>query len=184
MRSCFADSVCGLTGSQVSALTYNGSDATAYGYYSHNGQYTANTGIYGLTAGNWAIRDTNGGIIKGVASCNNTFPTEIFNTVMTAMQNNTMTEEQIIAATWGSCNSDAIQPGDTFTPTAQGQYCWCKITSFTPSGDSACNVTTSLWIYYNDYENVSNCASDCANDCRDASFDSSDFRRAMFGVKQ
>ena len=182
--SCFASQVCGLTGSAVNGLTYNDEDSTAYGYNSNNGQYSENASIYGLTStGTWAVKDTGGGIVKGIASCNSTMPT-IMDTIMTAMDNGTMSEEQAIAAVYGSCASDAIKPGNTFSSSSSGQYCWCKMSSYTPSGGSACNVASPSWVFVGGGESASDCAYYCASDCASLVMGGPDFLRAVFGVSQ
>ena len=183
----FASSVCGLTGSQVNALTYNDSDDSIYGFYSHDGQYTQNTSTYGLTStGTWAVKDTNNGVIRGIASCNSTMPT-IMDTVMAAMENETMTEEQALNAIWGSCSSDAIKPSNTFSNTSNlnngDQYCWCKMESYTPNNGSACNVASPSWVFCTDADSVPDCESACTSYCAMMiSLYGDVFRRAVFGV--
>ena len=173
----FASQVCGLNGSAVDGLTYNSSDSSTYGYNSHNGTNTQNTSTYGLTStGTWAVKDTNNGVIKGIASCNSTGS----NTYDT-----TMTEEQA----WGSCSSDAIKPGNTFSNTSNlnngDKYCWCKMTSYTPSGESACNVASPSWVFDRDLGSASNCANLCAVFCAIGVMNyGDDFLRALFGVAQ
>ena len=181
--SCFASQVCSLTGSAVNGLTYDYSDSTVYGFYSHNGQNKLNESTYGLTAGGWAIKDTGGGIVKGIASCNSTMPT-IMETIMTAMGNGTMSEEQALAAVYGSCASDAIKPSNTFSSSSSGQYCWCKMSSYTPSGGSACNVASPSWVFYPDGGPASDCAGECVIYCAYSVLNLADFRRAVFGVSQ
>ena len=183
--SCFAASVCSLTGSQVNGLT--GSD---YGYNSHDGQDAENTSTYGLTStGSWAVEFTNGGVARGIASCNNT-DSNTFDTVMTAMQNGTMTEGQVVNAVYGSCSSDAIKPGNTFSNTSNlnngDQYCWCKMTSYTPNNGSACNVASPSWVFVIGfhYGSASECADGCASGCAYGIASLDFFRRAVFGVSQ
>ncbi len=180
----FASQVCSLTGSAVNGLTYDDSDFTTYGYYSHDGQYIENESTYGLTAGGWAVKDTGGGIIKGIASCNNSTMPTIVGTMVTAMVNGTMTQEQALAAVYGSCESDAIKPGNTFSSSSGGQYCWCKMSSYTPSGGSACNVASPSWVFRRDYGSASSCALECARNCAGGIVDNTGFRRAVFGVSQ
>lgn len=178
----FASQVCSLTGSAVNGLTYNTNDSTAHGWYSHNGRSKRNESTYGLTAGGWAVKDTNGGIVKGIASCNNTMPT-IYNTVNAGMSNGTMTSEQAMNTLWGSCESDAIKPGNTFSSSSTGQYCWCKMESYTPSGGSACNIASPSWVFIG-ADSVSGCAFLCVNDCASYVMNRAGFRRAVFGVAQ
>ena len=174
MRSCFADSVCGLEGGDISGLTIS-----AFGFKSNNGQLANNTTTYGLTEnGTWAVEFSDGSIVKGIAVCNNNIPT-VWDTAMDS--------EDALNMVWGNCSSDALKPGTTFGGNSTGSSCWCKITSFTPNGDSACNVTTALWVNLGDLgsdtmclgDNTSACAGGCALD-----FDESTIRHAMFGVSQ
>ena len=185
--SCFASSVCSLTGSGVNGLTYNMDDFTAYGYYTHDGQDRPNESTYGLTAGGWAVKDTSGGIIKGIASCNSTKP-NLWDTVMARMSNGTMTEEQLVNTLWGTCNTDTFRPSNTFNATASGQgndqYCWCKMESYKPTGGSVCNVASPSWVFSYDVESVSHCAGNCARFCAELVMNYAVFRRAVFGVSQ
>ena len=179
----FASSVCGLNGSAVNGLTYSNS-----GYNSHDGQEAENASTYGLTTpGTWAVEFSNGGVIKGTASCNST-NSNTYDTIVSAMISGTMTEEQVINALWGTCNNDTFKPSNTFDATASGQdsdqYCWCKMESYTPSGESACNIASPSWVLLIDLESASNCANDCADACADGVRDFDDFRRAVFGVSQ
>ena len=160
--SCFASQVCGLNGSAVNGLTYNMDDSTAYGYYSHDGQYKLNESTYGLTAGEWVAKDTSGGIVKGIVSCNSTTGSREYD----------------------SCEGDAIKPGNTFSSSSSGQYCWCKISSYTPSGGSVCNVASPSWVFRNNDGSASNCAYWCEARCAAYFVDQVGFRRAVFGVSQ
>ena len=162
VKSCFASQVCSLTGSAVNGLTYDYDDSTTYGFYGHNGQNKQNADIYGLTVGGWVVKDTSGGIIKGIASCNSTNG----------------------AGVYDSCASDAIKPGNTFSSSSSGQYCWCKISSYTPSGGSACNVASPSWVFYYDLESASDCAASCAFYCATYVMFLPDFRLAVVGVSQ
>ena len=166
----FASSVCGLNGSAVNGLTYSN-----YGYNNHDGQNIYNTSTYGLTIpGTWAVEFSNGGVARGVASCNSTQPT-----------GNTM---------WETCNTDAFRLSNEFSATASGQgndkYCWCKMESYTPSGGSTCNIASHSWVFNLDADTASACASYCASRCvaaienKRAIESLAEFRRGMFGVSQ
>ena len=175
----FASSVCGLTGSAVDGLT-----DSDIGYISNDGQNTENTSTYGLTStGSWAVEFTNGSVIRGTAICNST-SSNTYDTMLAALMNETMTEEQAISGVWGSCDSDAIKPSNTFNTSSSGQYCWCKMESYTPSGGSACNVASFSWVFNGDFSYASNCAGLCAFACTSDIMDFDDGRRALFGVSQ
>ena len=184
VKSCFASQVCSLTGSAVNGLTYDDSDSTTYGFYSHDGQNKSNESTYGLTStGTWAIKDTSGGIVKGIASCNSTKP-NLWDTVKEGKSNGTMTEEQETNTLWGTCNTDTFRPSNTFSSSSSGQYCWCKISSYTPSGGSACNVASPSRVFDYDERSASYCAIDCAYGCAYDVMHYPGFRRAVFGVSQ
>ncbi|MBQ3784914.1 MAG: InlB B-repeat-containing protein, partial [Alphaproteobacteria bacterium] len=135
----FASSVCGLSSSQVSSLV-----GTNSGWISHDGQYTAGESQYGLiSAGDWALQFNNGDVVRGIASCNDVSGSE----------------------QWETCNTDAFKPSNTFNTSSTGQYCWCKMISYTPSGGSDCSVVSSAWVFEYDNGNESDCANECASYC-------------------
>ena len=178
VRQCsFASSVCGLTGSEVTSLT-----GESYGAKTNNGQ-ASNASQYGLTEnGTWAVEFSGGGVLKGIASCNNTTP-NTFNTILDGLINETMTEEQAYNALWGTCNNDTFKPSGAFDTSSTGSNCWCKMTSWTPSVGSACNVASS-WVFYSSPGSDSDCASGCAFYCAYLAHGNNLFRRALFGVSQ
>ncbi len=182
--------MCGLTGSAINGLEYSD-----YGSNSLDGLYAENISIYGLTStGSWAVEFSNGGIARGIASCNNT-SSNTYDTVIAQVyygvggSEGTMTGEQAWSEIWGSCNSDAIKPSSTFNTSSSGQYCWCKMTSWTPSGGSACNIASPSWVFEDEIRSTDDCAYDCADYCAThfsglVSAGSTNFRRALFGVSQ
>ena len=127
---------------------------------------------------------SNGGVLKGVASCNGTMPT-VVDTLMAAMENEPMTEEQIMNAVWGACDRDTFKPSNTFDTGNSGQICWCKMESYTPSGGSACNTSSPLWVFFTVYPGTDDCLGSCADNCAGDGIGANDFfRRAVFGVAQ
>ena len=185
-NDCFASSVCGLNGSAVNGLTYNSSDSSTYGYNSNNGTNTHNTSTYGLTStGTWAVKDTNNGVIRGIASCNST-GSNTYDTMLAALMPGIIMTSEQFNALYGSCSSDAIKPSNTFSTSSSGQYCWCKMTSYTPSGGSACNIASPSWVFFDDFGSASVCADYCASSCALAVLGNvvglDDFRRVVFGV--
>ena len=186
VKSCFSSYVCGLTSSDVDSLSVDTSDNTAEGYYAHSGSFNSNVSLYGLSAGEWAVKFADGSIVRGIASCNNT-PSNTVYTLMEEVDNGTITEEQGMALLYG-CGSDAIKNpnSSTFTKNTTGQHCWCKTTSYTPYGGTTCNVTEtsavfSMW----DISDESSCLRLCASNCPYNFYLGVDnVRRAMFGVMQ
>ena len=160
----FASSVCGLSRSVINSL-----EEVDAGYKSYSGTFDSKTTEYGLTsAGEWAATLSNGGMIRGISSCNNTTP-NVWAMIMEAVANGTdinMTEEEMMDRMWGSCG-DGIKPNNTpFSSSVTGPNCWCKITSYTPSGGTACNVSTAAWVFMQwDISEESDCASLCASNC-------------------
>ena len=154
----FASSVCGLSSSQISGL-----EISDIGIMSHDGTQQYNANPYGLTTGTWALEFTNGGVARGIASCNN-IKSNIWDTALAALvEDNDV--ETFGTLLWGTCNTDTFKPGDTFDNSVDGQYCWCKMTSYTPNNSDACNISSSAWIFLGDYDDPSECAYQCAGDC-------------------
>ena len=187
VRSCFSSYVCGLTSSDVDSLSVDTSDNTAAGYYAHNGSFNANANLYGLSAGEWAVKFADGSIVRGIASCNNT-QSNTWYTIMTTWnwESDDDSWENVL---WGSCSSDAIKNpnSSTFTKNTTGQHCWCKTTSYTPYGGNTCNVTETSAVFapWDVDGDESACLSLCAGNCVgifDMTGDNG--RRAMFGVMQ
>jgi len=127
-------------------------------YVSHMGSdgSTSNTDN-DLTAGEWKTSWTSGngtkGTLKGIASCN--------------------TIEGTYASSTGSSAS--------MTNGVTGQYCWCKTTSWTPSGGTELRVS-SAWVFNYDYGRGGNCANYCAGGCAGNVGYDSGFRPAVFAA--
>ena len=180
-RSCFASSVCGLTGSDVNGLV-----ASGYGFKCDStGQYGAlaqNASTYGLTADNtWAVEFTDG-IARGIAGCSSIRPSN-YDTILAAMNDETMDEEQLMNVWWGNCNADTFISASTFSNSSPGQYCWCKMTSYTQSSGGVCNINNSSWVFYFDTDSLDGCKYGCAGECAELLSEFSIFRRALFGVQ-
>ena len=180
-RSCFASSVCGLTGSDVSGLVASGSGFKC----DSTGQYGAlaqNASTYGLTADNtWAVEFTDG-IARGIAGCSSIRPST-YDTILAAMNDETMDEEQLLNVWWGNCNADTFISASTFSNSSPGQYCWCKMTSYTQSSGGVCNINNSSWVFYFDADSLDGCKYGCAGECAELLSEFSIFRRALFGVQ-
>jgi len=127
-------------------------------YVSHMGSdgETKNTDN-DLTAGEWKVTWTSGngtkGTMKGIASCNTTNGTVASSTVSSASMTNGVT----------------------------GGDCWCKTTSWTPSGGTELRVS-SAWLYNDDYGIGISCAASCALRCAYKVKADSGFRSALFGA--
>ena len=156
----FASSVCGLSRSVINSL-----EEVDAGYKSYDGTFDSKTTEYGLTSvGEWAATLSNGGMIRGISSCNNTTP-NVWEEALHGMIS--ISWEEATELLWGSCNGDGIKPNNTpFSSSVTGPNCWCKITSYTPSGGTACNVSTAAWVFMPwDISEESDCASLCAPNC-------------------
>ena len=120
------------------------------------------------------------GTVSMVTSCNNTLP-NVLSTIETAISNGTMDWEEATDVLWGSCDSDAIKPGNTSFDST-GEQCWCKIVDYTPNGGSTCNISSSVWVWNNDLDTISgyNCAEHCSRFCLQYIEAAPVFRRALF----
>ena len=118
-----------------------------------------------LENGGWKISWTSGakqGTLNGIASCNST-----------AGDNGNWN--------WNNDSSNWSRSGDTFNSSSTGQYCWCKPTSWTPSGGSAVSLSAA-WVFLSDVGDAGGCADGCAFNCAYYVGDDSGFRAAVFGV--
>ena len=182
VKSCFASSVCGLTGSDVDGL-----QAINGGYKTKDGLNVYQDTQYGLTEnGTWAVEFSNGGVARGIASCNS-INSNTADTMWDEFDNGTITEDQVYNAVYGSCSSDAIKSGNTFDTSNTGIYCWCKMTSYTPHGDTQCNVVNAMWVFVSEADDgtASGCAGRCSAVCASSWFmDVTIFGHALLGVSQ
>ncbi len=173
------DSVCGLDASAISSLS-----GVNLGGVALDGQGTPSAATYGLTSpGTWAVEFSNGDIARGRFTCTD-IGSNMFDTVMTELNNGTMTQQEALHSLWGSCDSDALQPSSTLSVTGTGQYCWCKMDSYTPNGAEICDLSYSSWVFYPMGEQ---CSERCIEYCVYFVYDSSmvpDFTMALFGVSQ
>ena len=163
---------CGLRGSET------WSDG---GYYSHDGTVVYNNTTYGLGTGEWALVITDG-IIRGESSCNTT-QSNTFNSVIEAVNNGTMNETDAINALYAN-DSDAIRPNNAFTNSSTGEFCWCKMNSYTPNAGAQCDVSSSAPWVYNLVATGANCSTNCTVYCLQLILYDvySSFKRALFGI--
>ena len=101
-----------------------------------------------LSNGEWKISWTSGatqGTMHGVASCNST-----------AGDNGNWN--------WNNDSSNWLRSGDTFNSESTGRYCWCKPTSWTPSGGATQSLAAG-WVFYDAGEDADDCAYYCAGYC-------------------
>ncbi len=165
MPKCSLDFTCatGYTKSTTqSAPTLPSTNGNSYEYHSHDNNYISTNGS-SLSAGEWTVNWTSGtaGTIKGIASCN------------TVPGNN---DE------WTWANGSTLPANSNLASTeTTGRYCWCKPTSWTPSGGSE-QLLSAAWVFRSDYGGASNCAYYCASDCAYYVSNRADFRSALFGV--
>ena len=137
---------------------YGGASITApspypdkYGYYGFDGDKYNYTSP-ALSAGEWSATWNSIGVAKGIASCNGT--------------------KGISNSTSGS--------SDSFSTSTTGQYCWCKMTEWTPSGGTTQSLA-GKWVFNHNYSSASDCAPYCVSYCT-SHLSNSSFRSAVFGA--
>ncbi len=65
---------------------------------------------------------------------------------------------------------------------SDGQYCYCKMTSWTPDGGEKTETPNSSWMFWADRGDADDCAKNCAWFCVFIFYDGkSDLRKAVFG---
>ena len=141
-----------------------------------------NTAQYDLTEDNtWALQFTEG-VLKGRAICTNIPPSGV-ETIMTDINNGTITEEEGISMLYGN-NGGGIVPYDTFSNSSTGKSCWCAVTDF----GNSCHVVSPSWVFLTEEETSIRCANYCAAYCMEACGgdvnDVPGFRQAIFGVTE
>ncbi|MBQ7409383.1 MAG: InlB B-repeat-containing protein, partial [Alphaproteobacteria bacterium] len=122
---------------------------------SHDGQHcygSASDSCEGNTLGNgeWETY-FDYGVIKGIASCNNTPDSE---------------------------NADTSYMGVE----TSGQYCWCQINYFTPTGGNI-ESRISKWGYRYDRDDDASCKNHCASNCASYLRDKTSFRQKMYELQ-
>ena len=139
-------------GQYGASITAPSSSADTYGYYSHDGIYKRNYTSPALSAGQWSATWDSIGIAKGIASCNGT----------------------------SGRNGTTTNSSDSFTNTANGEYCWCKMTEWTPNGGTTQSLA-GAWVFFPG-SSASSCARTCAYYCAGRVVSDSGSRSAVFGA--
>jgi len=132
-------------------------------YHSHNNNRVSSNGS-SMVAGSWSVTWTSGtttGTMGGIASCNN---------VPGNTDNYAYTTPSTLPA-----NSNLASTSTT------GRYCWCKPTTWTPSGGSATNLSAA-WVFNYDNGGAGSCASRCADRCASNVRNNSGIRSALFSL--
>ena len=131
------------------SITAPSSRANTYGYYGFDDDaYNATSPA--LSMSQWSATWNSIGVAKGIASCNGTS---------------------------GTSNSTSGS-SDSFTNSANGRYCWCKMTEWTPSGGTTQSLA-GKWVFNHDYSSASDCAVYCVSYCT-GNLDTYNFRSAVF----
>jgi len=124
----------------------------------------------GYTFGGWAVKVSGGGQ-SGPAQCSlsgldtSVFPDDYGHSGMTWYADFSYGR----VAGEALCSSTETSFDELGTPdeTANsGSYCWCRATSYTPTGSEACSVSSPVWVgCYSDFEDDSECADSCGFEC-------------------
>ena len=89
--------------------------------------------------------------------------------------------ESACSSTVGTTQGEVSNP-NLSNPNNGGQYCWCRVTEFIPTGeDIAYKPMVSPWTFTFMYSSVSACTQECANGCG-ASRLKPFFREALYGL--
>ncbi len=108
---------------------------TGYGYKSISDGSGSNAATYGLTANGTWGATLGNGKVTGIALC---------------------------SSTTGSSRGTKGTPVET---QSSGRSCWCRVTSYTLTGESACSNLVSSWVFDANMSNLSTCQSQCAYHC-------------------
>ncbi len=58
-----------------------------------------------------------------------------------------------------------FEPDANYSTDSTGQYCYCQLDSFTPTGGTREIVTSAPWLFLDDLGSADDCASGCAGNC-------------------
>ena len=76
--------------------------------------------------------------------------------------------------------------GAQYSTTDNGQYCYCQVNGWQPTGESKQAVSGAPWVFTNPYSDANNCAQYCAYACNYSVYDQGpeydSVRAAMFGA--
>ena len=140
------------------SLPATSQSGNSYEYHSHDDDNISANGS-SLPTGGWSATWTSGtnqGTMTGIASCNTTS---------------------------GSISPYSTSAANTMNTSSTGQYCWCKPTTWTPSGGSATNLSAA-WVFYSDHATAGSCEFYCAFRCASFVQGNFAFRAAVFGAIQ
>ena len=166
--------------------------------------YRVSQGVQGQT---WWFNASTGYKVDGIASCSSTLPADLVylaNHDALHMNESEITEYASIAgqekaaivrqavALWDDeeygTAQELIAPlfllpsNANYSTNDAGQYCLCKATNYTSSGNEQCSFDSSVWFLYDNLGNSANCASDCSYRCADVYYDYHGFRFRISGV--
>ena len=93
-----------------------------------------------------------------------------------------MSEEELITAA-KKYYAVGIATDGNYTTDSTGQYCYCQMDGFTPTGGTKAIVTSAPWAFHTFYDSADNCASLCALNCANVQQgDGNTFRAAVVGA--
>ena len=58
-----------------------------------------------------------------------------------------------------------IEPDANYSTDSTGQYCYCQVDGFTPTGGTKAIVTSAPWVFSDDGGSADDCADRCAHNC-------------------
>ena len=102
--------------------------------------------------------------------------------MITDVMSGTKSEAEMYKALYGVF---MIEPNANYSTDSTGQYCYCQMDGFTPTGGTKEIVTSAPWVFVNGYGSAGDCADYCADYCanrlRSAGVSALAFRGAVVG---
>ena len=81
------------------------------------------------------------------------------------------------------CSSTEGTDQNTGNPVAtNGQHCWCRITSFTPSGGAQCSFSASSWVHVGKHDSYDSCGYQCSYECSYSVLNKEEWRGVFYAV--
>ena len=119
---------------------------------------------------------------SGLAAISGTAKAKYASNSITELQSGTKTVDDLTPALWAVFGTETDA---NYSTSSSGQYCYCQMTGFTPTGGTKQSVAGASWVFNNGRGSAGDCADDCAYSCanslRGVGPGADGFRTAVFG---
>ena len=155
-----------------SGLTEKGTWATAYSEGTVYGKASCqpkmdpaseymNNNLFALLDGQMSLED----FLTGLEPLAGPVKTEYVKNTLIGYATGTISEEEAQKRAVGVFD---MEPNANYATDSTGQYCYCQMDGFTPTGGTKEIVTSAPWVFHNASSSADYCADNCAIYCADS----------------